>query len=86
MSKRFENYPLDLDASLKYTRFPDGVSIHPYPGMIGNLALLLGQYFPSGVTARNAPLGYGPGVQVMATQQAPNFSQITFPQTPKLLG
>ncbi len=86
MAKKEDNYPLDLDASLKYTRFPDGVSIHPYPPMIGNLALLLGQYMSAGLQARNAPLGYGAGVQVLATQQSPNFGQVTFPQTPKFLG
>lgn len=81
-----DNYPLDLDAGLNYTRYPGEVSIHPYPGMIGALPTIHQLFDAPVVVSQRYPIGYGPAINVLSTRQSPNFGQITFPETPKVIG
>lgn len=80
------DYPLNLCQGLDYTRYPDGYSIHPHPAMIGAIPTLGALFDAPVVLGTNRAVGFGQNRNVLLTDTAPNFGQVTWPQMPKLRG
>lgn len=85
------SYPLDLDGSLRYTRPASGVSMHPYPPIIGYIQGLLpmqdGLVF-AGAYGKNAFGPWTASAQVAAAGaifQKQDTKAIT-PELPKVEG
>lgn len=81
---RCSNYPLNLDASLRFTRDDFMRSSHPHPPMIGGLSGLLPLYDVPVIEALNVASGWGPMAGVIDTGIAPFLTNIELPWIPKV--
>jgi len=86
MSRCDSSYPYDFDPSLRYTRVPDKVSLHPHPPMIGMLSGTLPLFDHWAVSPISASSGFGPMAGVITTDQSPWFSDVALYSLPKVEG
>lgn len=85
MSRR-NDYPLDLNPGLNYTRIYDTKTVKPYPQMINHVPVI--QPLLDLLAAPSVrPIQFG-GSNVVSGSPPPGsaFVQITFPQVPKVKG
>lgn len=81
-----DNYPFDFDASLRHTRIPDAVTLHPHPPMIGMLSGLLPLFDQQFILPQSASSGWGPMVGVLEVDQSPWFTDTALYSLPKVEG
>lgn len=81
-----DSYPFDFDASLRFTRVPGAVTLHPHPQMIGSISGLLPQFDARAMFPMSAESGWGPMVGVITADQSPVFSDISLYSLPKVEG
>lgn len=87
MAKRCgDSYPFDFDASLRYTRIPMGVTLHPHPQMCGSIDGLMPLFDAQAVLPMSASSGWGPMVGVITADQSPWFSDSALYTLPKVEG
>jgi hypothetical protein len=76
-----DHYPLDLDASERFTRYGTGTAIHPFPPVIGSISGILGLFDSMVMRDAIARPVYGPG----STTLPVNYQwQITVPGLTKM--
>lgn len=83
---RGDGYPFDFDASLRITRLPDGVTLHPHPQIIGHMNVELPLFDAKQILPAAASSGWGPMVGVIETNNSPMFIDQTAYTLPKVEG
>lgn len=79
-------YPVDLNASLDFSRNTPDKSIHPYPDMIGAVSGLCPLFDANVVLPQTASSGWGTAMSVLETNQSPPFMQYSFDTLQKVRG